>query len=63
MAKEETDTFRRVERYHGHFSRSLALPENADEDNVDAECINGVLHVMIPKKEVHDEALKKIEVK
>ena len=55
MVKEEDDTFRRIERFHGHMSRSLTLPSNVAKDAIDAQCTNGVLHVRIPKIEGEKE--------
>jgi HSP20 family protein len=40
----------RVERFYGSFSRSFALPDNVDTDDVRAESKDGVLLVHIPKK-------------
>jgi HSP20 family protein len=61
MTKEETDSFRRIERFHGHMSRIITLPDNVDANAVDATVTDGVLHVMIPKKEGEKE--KKIQIK
>lgn len=63
MQKEENENFRRVERYYGHVSRTLNLPRNVDEHNIDAEYKDGVLHITIPKSESDKEEHKKIEVK
>lgn len=46
---EEQGGFRRIERSHGSFSRSLKLPEGVDADAVQASFENGVLEVTIPK--------------
>jgi HSP20 family protein len=43
------EQFHRVERGHGQFSRSFALPQPIDEKNIVADLRNGVLSVMIPK--------------
>ncbi len=40
---------RRVERSHGHFLRSFALPPNVDEGAIKAALDKGVLRVTIPK--------------
>ena len=61
MIKEEADTFRRIERFHGHMSRSLTLPSNVAKDAIAAECVNGVLHVKIPKTEGEKEV--KVDIK
>ena len=39
-----------VERAHGRFSRSFALPEGADGERVTADMKDGVLTVRVPKK-------------
>ena len=43
--------YRRIERAHGSFSRSLALPDGVDADAVEASFDRGVLEVRIPKPE------------
>ncbi len=48
---EQRDGYRRVERYRGEFARHFTLPDTADEDRVDAKVNNGVLEVVINKKE------------
>lgn len=39
----------RIERFHGPFSRTFALPDNADAANIRAGQSNGSLTVHIPK--------------
>ncbi len=49
-AHETTEKgYRRIERAHGSFRRSLTLPEGVDADAVTATFANGVLEVGIPK--------------
>lgn len=48
---EQQDGYRRLERYRGEFARHFALPDTADEERVDAKVTNGVLEVVINKKE------------
>jgi len=43
------EQFHRVERGHGRFSRTFALPEAIDVDSVTADLKEGVLTVSIPK--------------
>jgi HSP20 family protein len=50
-SKEERNGYRRVERFHGRFTRAFALPDTADADKVDAKVKDGVLEVVINKKE------------
>lgn len=40
---------KRVERFSGHVSRTLRIPEGVDHDRIHADYHNGVLHVRIPK--------------
>ena len=48
--EEETrEGYRRVERAFGRFSRSIALPDGIDPDDVHANFDNGVLVVSVPK--------------
>jgi HSP20 family protein len=43
------EQFHRVERGHGRFSRSFALPDAVDVDGVSADLKDGILTVRIPK--------------
>ncbi|MDR1989246.1 MAG: Hsp20/alpha crystallin family protein [Acidobacteriaceae bacterium] len=43
------EQYHRVERGHGHFSRTFTLPEAIDVDSVSAELKDGLLTVLIPK--------------
>lgn len=49
--EEETKdkTLHRVERFHGSYERSFRLPEDVDEDKLDAQFKNGVLKITLPK--------------
>lgn len=47
----EDRTMVRNERLFGAFSRSFSLPENTDIEKISAKYENGVLEVVIPKKE------------
>jgi HSP20 family protein len=49
--EERKEGYYRVERAHGHFSRSLTLPEGVDPERVKANFDRGVLEVQIPKPE------------
>ena len=49
---EKADKTHRTERFFGSFTRSFALPDNADVKNIRAETKDGVLNVHIPKLKV-----------
>ena len=48
---DETDNYHRVERSYGAFTRSFTLPQTVSAEGATAEYNNGVLRVMLPKKE------------
>jgi HSP20 family protein len=47
--KAEGETYHRLERFQGTASRSIRLPRNVDENQVEAKFTNGVLSVSIKK--------------
>ena len=49
------------ERYYGSFQRSLTLPNNTNEDDINATFKAGILNIEITKK--LENSTKKIEVK
>lgn len=65
--KEEKDeknkNYHLYERRYGTFHRAFTLPENSDPDKIAATVKNGVLEIVIPKKEPSKPKTKKIEVK
>ncbi len=48
-AEVPEEAYRRRERPHGPWQRSLSLPERIDEEQVSAEFSNGVLTIHLPK--------------
>lgn len=58
--EDKHKTYHRIERCYGSFSRSLALPDDADPDRVSAEFKDGLLRVRMPKSEAKKP--KQIEV-
>ena len=59
--KEENDSkFHRFERKYGKFSRSFILPETADSETLKAKYEDGVLDILINKKEIPKEEQVKI---
>ena len=62
--KEEKDKkYHRIERSHGSFFRSFALPEGTDGAKVSAEFKDGVLKVHLPKSAEAKAKTKTIDVK
>ena len=59
--EEEKKNFYRVERYCGTFERRIALPQTVNETKIKAEYKDGVLSVVLPKRD--KEETKKIEIK
>ncbi|QDT91670.1 Hsp20/alpha crystallin family protein [Gimesia algae] len=49
--EEKGKMFHRMERSTGSFSRSVTLPCEVEEDQVEASCENGVLKITLPKCE------------
>ena len=47
--EEAKKNYHRVERSSGNFSRSFNLGETIDQENVNADFTNGILHVTLPK--------------
>jgi HSP20 family protein len=45
------DNYHRVERAYGTFTRSFTLPNVVDTGNIKADFKDGLLHVVLPKKE------------
>jgi len=60
---DKTENKHRTEFRYGSFTRSLALPDTADEDAVTASYEHGILIVTVPFKPGKKESVKKIEVK
>jgi HSP20 family protein len=59
--KQEKD-FHRVERSYGSFSRTLSLPEDVDQENIEASFNNGVLTITAPRLEGQAAQPRRIEV-
>ena len=55
--------YHRLERSYGRFTRSFAVPNAFDTENIAADYKNGVLSVSLPKKEAAKPRQIKIEVK
>ncbi len=51
------------EYYSSKYYRCFSLPENIDEDKIEASLDKGILKITLPKIEVPEKEKKKIEVK
>ncbi|KAJ8900360.1 hypothetical protein K2173_025000 [Erythroxylum novogranatense] len=60
--EDKNDTWHRVERSSGKFSRRFRLPDNAKMDQVKASMENGVLTVTVPKEDARKTEVKQIEI-
>lgn len=50
-AKTEEEGYKRIERSYGSFYRRFSLPDTADGEAISAKSKNGVLEIVIPKRE------------
>jgi HSP20 family protein len=48
--EKSDEKYHRVESYYGKFIRSFTLPDNIDENNIQASYKDGMLNLHIPKK-------------
>ena len=57
------ENFHRIERYYGTFQRIFTLPHTIAQEDVKATCANGVLTIILPKKEEKKPKQINVEVK
>jgi len=57
------ESYHRVERQYGAFTRSFALPGTVDADRIQAEHHDGVLELTLPKREESRPKQIKIDVR
>jgi HSP20 family protein len=60
--EDKSETFHRVESFHGTFTRRFALPDNVDVNNIKCEDKDGVLTIHMPKTETAKQQ-KPIQIK
>ncbi len=53
--EENKRNFKSVESYYGSFSRSFYLPENVNEEKIDATYKDGILRLVLPKDEKKEQ--------
>lgn len=58
--EEEGKTYHRVETRYGSFNRSFQLPDNVDEESINATYEDGLLNIAINKSE--NKVKKQIEI-
>ena len=61
--KTEEQNYHTMERRYGSFTRSVRLPDTADEDNVSADFKKGILTVTIAKKPGSEPKERTIQIK
>jgi len=57
----KNESYHRVERFYGNFTRTFALPTTVDVPKIRASYKDGVLEVVLPKAET--AKAKRIEIK
>ena len=60
--RQENEKVHRIERYYGSFARRFALPENADEQSISAECSDGVILIHVPKQKQVEQQPRQIQI-
>jgi HSP20 family protein len=58
----DSKSYHRIERSYGAFARSFSLPDTVDPENVRAEYNDGVLTILVAKKEVAKPRSIRVEV-
>jgi len=56
-------SYQRTERFSGTYTRSLLLPDNSNQDQINAESKDGQLTITIPKLEKQPLSIKTIDIK
>lgn len=60
---EDNRRFNRREFSYSSFVRSFTLPEGADQNNIDASYVNGVLTITVGKREEAKQLTREIAIK
>jgi HSP20 family protein len=63
-SKSEGDTWKRVERFSGSFSRSFAVPRSLKPEDISAKLEKGVLNIVVPpeKDAAAEQASKRVKI-
>jgi HSP20 family protein len=51
VKETKDDNYHRIERSYGTFSRSFSIPATVEEEKIRADYRDGVLKIVLPKKE------------
>jgi len=60
--EDKAKKYYRVERSYGSFQRTLALPDDANAEEIKAELEKGVLRLEIPRRQLAQQDVKKIPI-
>ncbi len=60
--KEKDDNYTRREFVYSSFSRSFTLPKSIDIEKIKADYKNGILSILLPKKEEEAKLTKQIKI-
>lgn len=61
--EEKKKDYYRIERSYGSFQRQLSLPDDADQDAINATFKNGVVTITLPRKALPQSEVKQIEIR
>ncbi len=61
--KQKKQNHYQMERSYGSFRRLLSLPEDADQDSIEASFKNGLLTIRLPRKATARPEVKQIEIR
>jgi HSP20 family protein len=61
-SEETKERYLRRERHYGSFSRSMALPEGVNADDIKANTVDGVLELRIPIPTPEEKPTKTVKV-
>ena len=61
--KQERRNYTKREYSYNSFVRSFTLPDSADENGIEATCNDGLLAILIPKREEAKTVSRQIEIK
>lgn len=60
--KEKEDNYTRREFFYSTFSRSFTLPKSVDIEKIKADYKNGILSIVLPKKEEETKLTRQIKI-